>query len=72
MVTDDFDNVTKPIVDIGSFYGEPGQMVEKCLIIFSKEIYTNMNVPKSEVVMPVTARYLFTALNIKGKGLHFT
>lgn len=39
MVTDDFDNVTKPIVDIGSFYGEPGQMVEKCLIIFSKEIY---------------------------------
>lgn len=39
MVTDDFDNVTKPIVDIGSFYGEPGKKVEKCLIIFSKEVH---------------------------------
>ncbi|MBR5667527.1 MAG: nucleoside phosphorylase [Lachnospiraceae bacterium] len=39
MVIDDFDSVTKPIVDIESFYGKSKKVVEKCMIIFSKEIY---------------------------------
>ena len=39
MVTDDFDNSTRPIVDLRNFYGEPKKIVDKCLIIFSKEIY---------------------------------
>ena len=39
MITDDFDGVTEAIVDIKNFYGEQKKIVEKCLIIFSKEIY---------------------------------
>lgn len=41
MLSSDFyDTETEPIVQLGHFYGEPKHIVEKCLIIFSKEIHT--------------------------------
>lgn len=39
MITDSFDNITKPMVSIEKFYGEKKHIVDKCLIIFSKEIH---------------------------------
>ena len=42
MIIHDFDNETAPIVELGSFYGEPKKLVEKCLIIFSKIIYEEL------------------------------
>ena len=39
MITEDFDSVTEAIVDIKNFYGEQKKIVDKCMIIFSKEIY---------------------------------
>lgn len=36
---DFYDNETEALIDISLFYGEAGHIVEKCLIIFSKEIY---------------------------------
>ena len=38
-MSDFFDNETESLIDISKFYGEAGHIVEKCLIIFSKEIY---------------------------------
>lgn len=38
--SDFYDIDTDPIVDVRMFYGEGGHIVEKCMIIFSKEIHT--------------------------------
>ena len=42
MIIHDFDDVTKPIVDLSSFYGPPKKLVDKCLIIFSKVIFDHL------------------------------
>lgn len=42
MIIHDFDNKTKPIVDLEVFYGKPKHLVDKCLIIFSKVIHDYM------------------------------
>lgn len=39
MIIDSFDNVTNPIMSLEDFYGEKKNLIEKCLVIFSKEIY---------------------------------
>ncbi len=39
MVRDLFDDKTEAIVDIRNFYGDKKNILEKCLILFSKEIY---------------------------------
>lgn len=39
MITDSFDNKTKPIFTLKDFYGERRKILDICIIIFSKEIY---------------------------------
>jgi uridine phosphorylase len=39
MLKDFYDDKTEAIVDISNFYGEKKQILDKCLILFSKEIY---------------------------------
>ena len=39
MLKDFYDDKTEAIVDISNFYGEKKHILDKCLIIFSKEIY---------------------------------
>lgn len=38
--SDFYDIETEPLIDLKMFYGEPRHLVEKCMIIFSKEIHT--------------------------------
>ncbi len=42
MVIHDFDNETEPLIKLENFYGSPKQLVDKCLIIFSKEIHDHL------------------------------
>ncbi|WP_026506727.1 nucleoside phosphorylase [Butyrivibrio sp. MC2013] len=42
MREDFYDDKTKPIVKLEHFYGEPKHLVDKCLIIFSKEIHDHI------------------------------
>lgn len=42
MIIHDFDNETEPIVSLESFYGKPGKIVEKCLILFSEVIHDHL------------------------------
>ncbi|MBQ2792836.1 MAG: nucleoside phosphorylase [Oscillospiraceae bacterium] len=42
MIIHSFDDKTEPIVRIGDFYGEPKQLVDRCLIVFSKEIHRHL------------------------------
>jgi len=42
MITDSYDILTEPVLSLRDFYGEPQQLVEKCLIIFSKTIYDHL------------------------------
>lgn len=39
MITDSFDNLTEPIINMEEFYGERKYLVDICLVIFSKSIY---------------------------------
>ena len=39
MLKDFYDDKTEAIVDISNFYGEKRHILDKCLILFSKEIY---------------------------------
>ena len=42
MLQDFYDIETEPVVQLSAFYGEPKHLVEKCLIIFSKEIHDHL------------------------------
>ncbi len=42
MITDCFDIETEPLIDLKYFYGEPGNIADVCLIIFSKELLSLM------------------------------
>ena len=42
MITDCFDLVTEPMLSLRDFYGEPKQIVDKCLILFSHRILTHL------------------------------
>ena len=39
MIIHDYDDKTEPVIDIGVFYGERKHLLDKCLILFSKEIH---------------------------------
>lgn len=39
MIIHDYDVNTEPLVSLENFYGKPKEIVEKCLIVFSKEIH---------------------------------
>ncbi len=40
MIIHDFDAATEPIVHLEAFYGPPKHLVDKCLILFSREIHS--------------------------------
>ncbi|MDO4467202.1 MAG: hypothetical protein Q4C49_09370 [Bacillota bacterium] len=42
MLNDFYDAESEPIVNFEAFYGPKRNMVEKCLVIFSKVIYDSM------------------------------
>ena len=42
MIIHDFDIETEPVVRLESFYGEPGHLVEKCLILYSRTIHDHL------------------------------
>ncbi len=42
MIVHDYDDKTKPVIDIGAFYGERKHLLDKCLILFSKEIHDHL------------------------------
>ena len=42
MITDCYDEKTKPIISLSDFYGERKHIVDICLIIFSKEIHEHL------------------------------
>lgn len=42
MIIDCYDIETKPIISLSDFYGEQKHIVDRCLIIFSKEIHTHL------------------------------
>jgi len=42
MITDCFDIESEPIISLRDFYGERGDFVDTCLIVFSKEIYSHL------------------------------
>ena len=39
MLNDFYDIDTEPVVQLAAFYGSPKEIVEKCIIVFSKEIH---------------------------------
>lgn len=39
MITNTYDNMTEPLISLKDFYGEPGNLVDKCIITFSHVIY---------------------------------
>ena len=39
MLNDFYDIDTEPVIQLSDFYGEPKSLVEKCIILFSKEIH---------------------------------
>ncbi len=42
MIIHDFDETTPSIIDLRAFYGEKKHLVDKCLILFSKEIHDHL------------------------------
>lgn len=42
MIIHDYDIDTEPVVDLECFYGKPGHVVEKCLILFSNVIHDHL------------------------------
>lgn len=42
MITDCYDVETKPVVSLRDFYGEPGHLIDRCLILFSLQIYEHL------------------------------
>ena len=42
MIIHDFDRDTQSMIDLSAFYGEKKHLVDKCLIIFSKEIHDRL------------------------------
>lgn len=42
MITDSFDPSSRPLVRLEDFYGEKRHLAEKCLILFSREIYFHL------------------------------
>ena len=39
MLSDFYDIDTEPVIQLSAFYGEPKNILEKCIILFSKEIH---------------------------------
>lgn len=75
MIIDSFDNKTEPVMSIKDFYGEKKEIIDICLVIFSKIIFEHiLNNFKCEVIGEIkgcngeTPIYKF---NYEGKELGF-
>ena len=67
MITESFDNTTEPIINMEEFYGRRKQLLDICLVIFSKsiyetilEMYTCRQIAEIYAVNGVTPIYCFT------------
>ena len=64
MITDYYDVKTDPIVNLKDFYGEPQNIVDICLIIFSKAIHNHLldtyECEKIGTCLPAAATQIFT------------
>ncbi len=75
MIIDSFDNKTKPIMSLKDFYGDKKEIIEICLVIFSKEIYEYiLRNYECEVIGTIKAcngHYPIYKFNYEGKELGF-
>jgi len=75
MIIDCYDVETEPIISLKDFYGEPKHIVDLCLVIFSKDIYTYLlNTYKCEEIATLTACNGNTPIykiNYKGADIAF-
>lgn len=42
MITDCYDISTQPVASLRDFYGEPGHLIDRCLVLFSLQIYEHL------------------------------
>ena len=78
MIIDSFDIKTEPVMSIKDFYGEKKNIIEICLVIFSKETY-NYILKKYDcevigVIKACNGEYPIYKFNFEGKilGLYLT
>lgn len=75
MITDCYDIKTEPITNIKDFYGEPKQIIDLCMIIFSIEIYNHLlNTYECEQIGEMTAcngNISIYKMNYKGVDIAF-
>jgi len=75
MIIDCYDVETETIISLKDFYGEPKHIVDLCLIIFSKDIYTHLlNTYNCEEIAILTACNGNTPIykiNYKGADIAF-
>lgn len=75
MITDSFDNKTEPLMSLKDFYGDKKEIIEICLVIFSKEIYEYiLKTYECEVIGNIKAcngEYPIYKFNYEGKVLGF-
>lgn len=73
MITDSFDNKTEPLMSLKDFYGDKKEIIEICLVIFSKEIYEYiLKTYECEVIGNIKAcngEYPIYKFNYEGKAL---
>ena len=75
MIIDSFDTKTEPVMSIKDFYGEKKNLIEICLVIFSKEIYDyilkNYDCEVIGVIKACNGEYPIYKFNFEGKILGF-
>lgn len=75
MIIDSFDNKTEPIMSIKDFYGEKKNLIDICIVIFSKDIYEYiLNNYKCELIGSIKAcngEYPIYKFNLEGKEIGF-
>lgn len=75
MITDSFDNKTEPVMSIKDFYGEKKDIIEICLVIFSKQIYdyilTHYECKVIGTIKACNGEYPIYIFSYDGKNLGF-
>jgi len=75
MIIHDFDSATPTLIDLKAFYGEKKHLVDKCLILFSREIHDHLlNAFPCEVIGHIGACNGITdihAFDLKGERVAF-
>ena len=75
MIIDCYDIETDPIISLGDFYGEPRQLIDVCLVIFSYEIYEHLlstfTCEKIGEIGACNGKVPIYKMNYKGKDVGF-